>query len=486
MTGSRKDILQGWKDIAAYIARDVRTAKRWETQRGLPVRRTPGEGRANVYAIIPEIDAWLAGTPAEIDSPAPDTLPEAAPQDPTQISATTPPASVADATPSASSFRWRFATAAVLAASAVAIFSLGRDAHSRAPQRPAARSAAQPVSPSRVPAAEALYLRGVYLYEQRTPDALNDALKDLQQAIDLDPGYAPAYSGLSQAYNLVRQYGTMPQAEAYSRGEAAARKAISLDPSLAEAHASLGFINYFWHSSPRVAEQEFRRALELDPGSALVHHWYGSMLTHQGRFTESLAHLDEAQRLQPTSISILSDRALSLGLGGHRKEAVELLQEVLRQDPKSSAPHYILADLSLLQPRDIPSYIREMHSTAALRHDPAQLALIDHLQSAYNQGGEQALWQANLQAELREHPGKDDATYNRAQTYAALEDQQAALHDLEVIASKRGHELSGLGASPFFIPMHQDPRYLALLALVRGESPQRVFLVSARVNSPKP
>lgn len=470
MTAARNDILQGWKDIAAYVSRDVRTVKRWETQRGLPVRRMPGEGRANVYALISEIDAWLAsGSTAEA---------EAAEEAPVVVSApVTTEASVPAVSAStekrslALRHRWRIAALIAISAGAITAVALGVRAHLRSehetgdvPPFSATQTARSVKYSSKVAGVDALYLRGIYFYEQRTPDTLEHALKYFNDAIARDPNYAPAYAGLAQAYNLIRQYSTMPEDEAYTRAETAAKHAVQLDPNLSEAHASLGFIDFFWHWDARKAEEEFHRAIALDPNSGLAHHWYGSMLTHQGRFAESLRELDEAQRLQPTSISVLSDRAFSLGMGGHRNEAADLLQEVLSEEPKSPAPHYILASISLVEPRDIPRYLDERRRYATLRHDPVTLEDVDAMSAAYQKSGETGMWRARLDLEMRRHPAADDPTYARATMRVTLGQKEAGLRDLELLAQRRDGQLPGIAIDPLLAPIRHEPRYEAIVA----------------------
>lgn len=480
MTAARKDILQGWKDIAAYVSRDVRTVKRWETQRGLPVRRMPGEGRSNVYAVLSEIDAWLAsGSLAEPEAPA--TVPDPPSVEPRSITEPQPdpvPAPAPLISRKRDLSRWR--TAALVGISAVGLVAvgLGVRAHLKSDRdsdlssfNPAQLAHAVKYS-SKVPGVDALYLRGIYLYEQRTPDTLEHALKYFQSAIQRDPNYAPAYAGLSQTYNLIREYSTMPEEEAYSRSESAARRAVEIDPDLSEAHASLGFIDFFRHFDPKQAEQEFQRAIQLDPNSALAHHWYGSMLTHQGRFSESLHELDIAQRLQPTSISILSDRAFSLGMGRNRNEASELLQEVLTEEPKSPAPHYILACISLVEPRDVPRYLDEMRRSATLRHDPASLAQLDAMDAAYVKSGEQAMWNARLQDELRRHPDENDPTYARATMRVLLGQKDKGMHDIELLADRHDGAMTGIAIDPLMAPIRHEPRFQAVIKRLGATLPQ--------------
>jgi tetratricopeptide (TPR) repeat protein len=317
---------------------------------------------------------------------------------------------------------------------------------------------------SKIAGVDALYLRGIYFYEQRTPDTLDRALKCFQQAVDHDPGYAPAYAGLAQTYNLLREYSMMPEAEAYTKAKIAAQRAIALDPNLSEAHASLGFVEFFWDWNVDGAEHEFQTAIALDPNSALAHHWYGSMLTHEGRYTESLAQLDLAQRLQPTSTSILSDRAFALGLSGHRNEAADILQEVENDDPSSPSPHRILGGISLVEPRDIPRFLDEIRRFATLRHNTGQLLLLDELDHAYREGGAPAMWKAQLAEEERLPPSPNDRPYTMASAEAALGDNDACFHDLAQLVARHDAEMIGIKIDPVIASVHGDPRFAKIVA----------------------
>jgi tetratricopeptide (TPR) repeat protein len=480
VTAPKKDILQGWKDIAAYVARDVRTVKRWEKQRGLPVRRMPGAGRANVYALIPDLDSWLSsGVPIESEAEIAEDievaeadaslLPESAAVEPLPVAIVAQPADRPVPNPQ---HRWIYIVAGVVCLGVVVASVLAVRAH----HHEQTATDIPPFSPtqtvrtvkysSRIAGVDALYLRGIYFYEQRTPDTLDRALKCFQQAIDKDPGYAPAYAGLAQAYNLVREYSVMPEAEAYAKAETAARRAIELDPNLSEAHASLGFVEFFWDMDPASAEREFHTAIALDPNSALAHHWYGSVLTHQGRFDEALTQLDLAQRLQPTSTSILCDRAFALGLNGHRNEAADLLQEVINEEPDSGSPHRILANISLVEPRDIPRFLDENRRAAMLRHDPKGVESFARLDAAYHDGGAPAMWRAQLTGEEQAHPSPNDRTYGMASAEAALGLNEDSLRDLKQMADRRDRMLIAIAMDPVFMPLHNDPRFIAIAARV--------------------
>ncbi len=434
MNTNGRDILQGWKEIADYVARDERTVKRWEKQRHLPVRRMPGNGRANVYMLVSDLERWLGETPvASAQQPA-----EAMPV-----------------------WRWRMLPLG-LGLMMVGVATLAAVSMHRRPVAAASPAASAAWYVSKVPGVDDLTLRGVYLYEKRTPDSLTRAEQGLQQAVAKDPGYAPAWSSLAITDLLLREYGSLPDATAYPRARSESQRAIDLDPQIADAHASLALVLYFWDEFPSAAEQEFQAALRLDPNSALAHQWYGSVLTHEGRFADALQQLDTAQRLQPNSSAILATRAYALGLSGHRDQAVEMLNAITEQDPNYSGAHYRISVLCMAPPADISCALREQRRWAALRHDDERLAETAAEERAYRSGGEAAMWQTALQWEKARHP--DGATMSIPVAEAALGRTDNALADLPKLVSDPHSGIMGINMTIELRPLHNDPRYQRFVA----------------------
>jgi serine/threonine-protein kinase len=322
--------------------------------------------------------------------------------------------------------------------------------------------------PYRSPVAgvDELYLRAVYLYEQRTPESLEHSRDNFNAAIAKDPNYAPAYAGLATAYNLLREYSVMPDAEAYPKAKDAAEHAIALDPRLSEAHASLAFIDFFWSWDTTSAESQFRTALALDPASAVAHHWYGSMLIHEGRYDEAIEQLNIAQRLQPTSPAILSTRALAVGLSGRRGEAVDMLQDLVNETPGVSAPHEILQTLSMVEPREPARYLDEMRRTAELRHSGEMQQVAAAAEHAYRTNGEEGMWTAILATQERLHPGATNRTYLMADAEAAMGRNDAAIADLNQLAQRRAPEVIGVVIDPALSSLRRDRRFSELVATI--------------------
>jgi tetratricopeptide (TPR) repeat protein len=258
----------------------------------------------------------------------------------------------------------------------------------------------------------------------------------------------------------------MPEAQAYAKARAAAEHAVALDPNLAQAHASLGFVDFFWSWDTAGAEREFKTALALDPSSVLAHHWYGSMLTHEGRYSEAIEQLDLAQRLQPTSAAVLSTRALALGLSGHREEAVDMLQDVINETPGVSSPHAILAILSKVEPRDPARFIDETRKVAQSRHSDELLQVAAAAEPAYRSGGEDAMWKAILSTEVRRHPGPANRTFLMVQAEAALGRTDEAFADLNMLAQRRDPAMIGIVVEPTLATLRQDRRFGELVTSI--------------------
>ncbi len=484
MNQTRKDVLNGWKEIASYLGRDPRTVERWEKQRSLPVRRLPGSGRATVYALVPELDRWMASSP--LRDPAlhagellavgegvfpPDAViaPSAASPERTEAEPTTAVRVERRRWPW---LRWTTPLTVLLLICWAGFRAAGwkRSVTQPPPSSVATTSGRlrKLVPSSPVFGVEELYLRGCYQAELRTPESLRRAQDAFTAALGKDPRYAPAYAGLANTYLLLREYAMLPDGEAYPLALDAAAKAMALDPDLAQAHAAVGFVEFFWRWDGVAADRQFRRALELDPDLPLAHHWYGSVLTHEGRYREGVAELGVAQRLDPSSGAILTTRALALGLSGKRSEAAEMLQEAVSADRTGqyrnpATMHTVLGILSLISPRDTPRYLAETTLASELRQDSETAATMQMAAVVYRAHGEQAMWRALLEDEQKRHKS-GAVTYSMARYKAELGAKEQALNDLANLYSRHDPALIGISVDPLLRGLHHEPRFLQLRA----------------------
>ena len=308
------------------------------------------------------------------------------------------------------------------------------------------------------PAAQELYLKGKFYWNQRSPEGLHRAVDYFMQAIGKDPGYSKAYAGLADCYNLLREYSLMPPSVAWPRAIAAAQKAVDLDNSSAEAHASLGFALFFGALDTVNGEREFQRAIALDPKYETAHHWYATSLMTMGRGEEAFAQIERARELNPASTSILADEGYILFFRGQTGRAVELLKQVEMSDPGFQSPHIYLAAIYLDQ-GDSANYLLESRQAAELAHDEQGLELWAAARKAYAANGRSGMLKAILQHQKSLLSGGRAGHYEIAKTYARLGQYQDAIDQLQAALDNREMNILALGQDPALACLHDEPRY---------------------------
>jgi DNA-binding winged helix-turn-helix (wHTH) protein/Tfp pilus assembly protein PilF len=316
--------------------------------------------------------------------------------------------------------------------------------------------------------AKDLYLQGRYYWSRRTPDDLRKAVDYFMQAIVHDPGYADAYVGLADCYNLLPEYtAAMRAGEAYPRARAAAAKAVELDDNSSQAHASLAFATFWGFWDGATSDHEFRRAIELDPNNAIAHHWYATTLQDLGRFPQALAQIERAQALDPTSRSILADKAAILSnMPGRQKEALELLQQMEKADPAFLSPHRYLRYI-YLQTGDYQNYLKELREEAVLTANPSTLQIADASEKAFASGGAHAMFESlRREQEAQVEEGKLDP-YALAQTCAIAGDKADALKYLKAAYDQHSQDLPGIGIDRAFVGLRDEPEFRELKAALK-------------------
>jgi tetratricopeptide (TPR) repeat protein len=317
------------------------------------------------------------------------------------------------------------------------------------------------------PQAEALYLTGRYYWNKRTPEDLNRALDYFTQAIVRDPQHARAYAGLADTYNLLGEYTAMPRREAFARSMAAAKRAIALDDSLAEAHCSLAFVTFYGALDFRTADREFRRALQLDPGNVAAHHWRATTLMSAGRSTEALAEIERAQQLDPGSRSILADKGLILWCGGQRQQSLDLLRGMAESEPAFVSPHRYLS-VAYLVLGDCPKYLAEARQTALLSHNDSAMDIVREAEAGFQAGGAPGMLRRMIDAQNRLLARGAGSCYETAETYALAGEKNEALKLLRCAVEQREMPLVGIGIDQQFDNLRRDSSFLELVARVRS------------------
>lgn len=356
---------------------------------------------------------------------------------------------------------WAMAAAVVVIVLAFVLVVRWRVSSSRAQTAKARSGAIVPVHvPS--PEAEEFYLKGRYSWNKRTPESLQQAVDYFSQAISRDPDYAKAYVGLADSYNLLREFASMPESEAYARAFTAASKAVELDPSSAEAHATLGFIYYWSKRDLADASREFERAIALNPNYEDAYHWYGNVLGSAGQSKESLAYLNRAQALDPASPSIRADKGLGLVAAGQRDAGVALLRQMVETDPDFISPHAYLAAIYLGE-MDCSGYLTEARAHARLQRNPDKLALVQAAEKGFAAGGCSAMLQSMLEVQRKRYAQGRVTAFEVAETEALLGDKVATMQYLQLSLAQNEVRLANLRACTYFRSLYPAPEFRQLV-----------------------
>ena len=307
------------------------------------------------------------------------------------------------------------------------------------------------------PEAYESYLRGRYYFSQRTEDALHKSIASFQQAIMRDPGYAPAYSGLAEAYAMLGFRGGLPSKDALSDAKKAALKAIELDDALAEPHASLAFIAETYEWDWPAAEREYKQALELDPGYAQAHNWYGGYLTYTGRFNEGVAEAMRARELDPLSLPLNNALAGRLLVAGRYDEALRQVQTTLELNEHFAPAHQTLGWVYLRGGKQDDA-IREFQNALELA-GAADMDIRLDLGFAYAVSGRTAEARRILANLQQLHQQGIVPAASLATLYGALGESNEAFVWLEKAYQERDPQLTYLKTGRRFEPLHGDPRF---------------------------
>jgi tetratricopeptide (TPR) repeat protein len=329
-------------------------------------------------------------------------------------------------------------------------------------QRTEANSAANGPVHHPSPEVQELYLKGRYSWSKRTPESLHHAVDYFSQAILRDPNYAQAYVGLADSYNLLREFASMPDSDAYGRAYAAASKAAELDPSSAEAHASLGFISFWSKRDLAAASREFERAIALNPNYVDAYHWYGNVLGTVGRSQEGLAYLNRAEELDPASPSIRADKGIGLVGAGHRDDGVALLRQMEMSDPDFRSPHAYLAAIYLGE-LDCSDYLKEASIQARLQGYPDTLSLLQTEAKGLAAGGCPGMLRNRLAMQKKRYALHRVTAYELAETEALLGDKTAALQYLRLSLAQNEARLAEVRACVYFRSLYQEPEFRQLV-----------------------
>jgi TolB-like protein/DNA-binding winged helix-turn-helix (wHTH) protein/Flp pilus assembly protein TadD len=324
------------------------------------------------------------------------------------------------------------------------------------PQEQAALKSVRVVNPE----AYESYLKGRYFWNKRTPDGLRVALAYFNQAVEEDPNYAQAYSGLADTYALLGdwQYAVMTPMQAYPKAKAAAIRAVELDSALGEAHNSLAFVLEGFDWDLDSGGKEFRRAIELNPGYATAHHWYAWHLGLLGRYDEALAELRKAESVDPLSLIIKADLAELLVLAHSYDESIRQSRKTIEMDPNFAMAHNQLGQAYLQQHMYKEATVELQKAVQLSAGSPTCIA---NLARAYALSGQRNA-AVKLLSDLKTSstPGYSHAS-EIAVIYVSLGDTDEAMNWLEKGYAERFNP--GVLIRPGFDPLRSDPRFQSLV-----------------------
>jgi TolB-like protein/DNA-binding winged helix-turn-helix (wHTH) protein/Tfp pilus assembly protein PilF len=299
------------------------------------------------------------------------------------------------------------------------------------------------------------YLKGRYFWNKRTGDDFQKAVDYFNRAIERDPNYAEAYSGLADTYALLGdwEYGVLAPREAYPRAKAAAVKALQLDNTLGEAHTSLAFCLDGFDWDLKSGDTEFRRGIELSPGYATAHHWYAWHLSLLGRNTDAIAEMKKAQSLDPLSLIINADLAELLLIAHFPDDSIQQSRKTIEMDVNFPLAHNQLA-LAYLQSHRYDDAIAELQKAVQLSAGSptctANLARAFAVSGRRNEA-------VHILSDLKSRSRATSNASEIAMIYAALGDNDQAMTWLEKGFEERFNP--GVLLRPGFDPLRADPRF---------------------------
>jgi tetratricopeptide (TPR) repeat protein len=310
------------------------------------------------------------------------------------------------------------------------------------------------------PKAYEAYLRGRHHWNKWTGDGFRKAIECFDQAIEQDPAYALAYSGLGDTYGAMSYYGYLPPDVAMPRARAAALKALELDDSLAEPHTTIGLHHLFFERNWAAAGASFRRAIELNPRYPQAHLFYGVFLLSQGKQDEALAVARRAQELDPLSSLLQTGVAWILMFSRRYDEALRQLKQVLDLDPAFAEANSVLVNLydDIGEHQKAARTLETMMSYFALR-----LTGASELTAALEEGGPPAYWRKRIELLQRLADTTYVIPYAFAALYARSGDTDRAFEWLDRMIDANGGQAVFLKVDPGLDRLRADPRFSDLL-----------------------
>ena len=302
------------------------------------------------------------------------------------------------------------------------------------------------------------YLLGRYYWNKRNRDGLLKSVEYFQHAIDRDPQYAAAYAGLADSY-LVLGGGYLPDIETYNKARDAAHRAVELDNTLSEAYTALAYEKFVNERDWPGADEDYQRALTLDPSSANAHHWYALYLSAMQRPDEAIQQIDRALELDPLSLGILYNAGWVYVSAGRDNEGILLAQRALEIDPSSAPAHGTLA-IAYQAKGLYQGAIGEFRQAQKLRGSYSPYAV--EVAHVYALAGEKNRARSLLSSLLADHGWGSAAPYSFAVTYAALGDKDKAFDWLRRSIDDHSCTVTEINTDRGLDVLRTDSRFLAI------------------------
>jgi eukaryotic-like serine/threonine-protein kinase len=318
-------------------------------------------------------------------------------------------------------------------------------------------------APRVIPEAHDAYLRGKYYWDKGTSEDLKKSFDYFEQAIQLDPRYAAAYVGIANYYSALPFYANAKPDEVFPKAKAAVTKALELDESLAGAHAAQAYIKTYYEWDWSTGEQEFRRALALDPNDADTHHMFSRFLSSLGRIDEALAEVKQARELDPMSPLIKANVGVVYYFGRRYDEAIEELSKITVEKPDFRIAHWGLG-LVYEQKGLYDRAIGEFEKAGGLEH--GSMNTISSLGHAYALAGDRGSARKALEKLGSSGNGGALAPYEVAIVYAGLGEKDRAFESLDKAREERSTLLTYIKMDPRFDNLRSEKRFRQLIRTV--------------------